>query len=197
MKLEDYKTILISIGLVFALLIVSSGALVLLPHSSGEQFSELYILGSQGVAADYPYNIVPDRSYTVYVNIGNHVGSLAYYRICVKLLSVSDDLPDVALGIASQAKVLQEKRFCVLDEYVYEYPVAFSISNVSILNSQINIGSLKLNENIISLNKVVDWDSTKSEFPVKLLFELWIYNSQLNKFEFDNRFVYLELNCTS
>lgn len=196
MNPNHYKIILLSLGLAIALLIASSGASVLIPAPSGEEFSELYVLGPQRLAADYPHNVVPGNDYTVFLNVGNHMGSTAYYLVYVKLLVTSDNLPNTDLRTASPVKALYEKRFIVMDGDVFEVPITFSISSTVVSENQIRIDRLLLNDDIIELNKMVTWNSTKSEYPFRLLFELWNYNTQLNIFEFDNRFVYLGLNCT-
>jgi uncharacterized membrane protein len=52
---------------------------------AGEAFSELYLLGPQGMAQDYPTNIAVDQNYSVYVDVGNHLGASASYVLYVKL----------------------------------------------------------------------------------------------------------------
>ena len=54
MKLDDYKLIFVAVGLIGALLIASpllAGAIRL---PGGEQFSELYLLGPDLMAENYP-----------------------------------------------------------------------------------------------------------------------------------------------
>ena len=178
------------------MIVASSAVSGLFSVPSGEQFSELYLLGSEHTAEQYPYNIVPNQDYTLYLNIGNHVGSLAYYRVYVKFLNASDDLPDSSLGKASPSQPVKEYRFLIMDEKTLETPITFAIANTHISNEQLIVGNVQLNGEDVQLNKVAAWNSTRSEYLYKLLFELWIYNNESTMFEFTNRFVYLPLNCT-
>ena len=200
MKLEQYKLILFSIGLICALLIASPAILGLTSSPQGEHFSELYLLGYKHMAQDYPYNIVPDKNYTytIYYDVVNHVGSSAYYLVYAKFLNASDALPDIHSGTVSPAQILYQKRILLSDGYAYEGRFNFSISNtVRDSNNQTTIGNLRILGQDISLNKAAVWNSTTSENQYKLLFELYIYNSQSHTAEFNRRFVYLQLNCSS
>lgn len=194
MKLHHVKILLISSGLVIALFIVSSGALVLVPRSTGEQFSELFILNYQRQAADYPHNIVPDKAYPLFLNVENHVGNSVYYLVYIKLLTVSENLPNVKLKTASPTDVLYENRFIILNDHAFEYPITFSINTTNNEPNQITIDNLNINGEMVAVDKVVEWDPARTEFPFRLLFELWVYDTELNMFQYNNRCVYLELN---
>ena len=196
MRLEQYKLILISVGLISALLIASPTISGLISFPEGERFSELYLLGPGRMAQGYPNNIIPNQDYTVYFDVVNHVGSSAYYLVQIKFLSSSDALPDITSGIASPAKPLYERRFLIADEHTFEGKLTFAISNTAVSNNQLSIGNLQVNGEDISINKVAPWNSTTSEYQYKLLFELSIYNSQSDAAEFNSRFVYLQLNCS-
>jgi uncharacterized membrane protein len=169
----------------------------LITSPQGEPFSELYILGPERMALGYPYNIRPNQNYTVYFDVVNHVGSSAYYLVYIKFLNTSDALPDVTSGIVSTAQILYENRDLIPDEHATESKLTFSISNTIVSNKQLTIGNLHLNGEDISVNKPTVWNSTTSEYQFKLLFELFMYNSQSNAEDFDRRFVYLQLNCSS
>jgi uncharacterized membrane protein len=197
MKLEQYKLILISIGLIGALLIAAPAISGILSSPQGERFSELYLLGPERMAQGYPRDIVPNQNYTIYFDVVNHVGSSAYYFVYIKFLNDSDSLPDVTSGVASPAQTLYKNRILISDEHTSEIPLTFSISNTAVSNKQLTIGNLHLNGEDSSVNKAAAWNSTTSEYQYKLLFELFIYNSQSHTADFNNRFVYLQLNCSS
>lgn len=197
MKLQHYKIILICIGLVIVLAISSLTFIAIVPESQGEKYSELYLLGHQHMAKDYPKNIGPNQNYTIYYDVVNHVGAPTYYLLYIKFLNSSDNLPDTTLTKASSSKPVYEYRFVVLDNQTFENPLTFSISNTAVSNGQFFVGNLQLNGEDIKIDKTALWNSTKSEFQYKLLFELWLYNNISNMFEFNNRFVYLQLNCTN
>ena len=94
MKLGDYKLIFIAAALIGSLLIASPAIAGAVRLPQGEQFSELYLLGPSQMAENYPHNIAVGQNYSVYVNVGNHLGSSAYYTIYVKLGNQTDQLPN-------------------------------------------------------------------------------------------------------
>ena len=88
MKLDGYKLIFVVVGLI-GVLLIATPALVDVIHlpgiPDGEQFSELYLLGPDHTATNYPFNIAVGQNYSVYVDVGNQLGSSAYYVLYVKL----------------------------------------------------------------------------------------------------------------
>ena len=80
----------------------------------GAQFSELYLLGPNQMAADYPSNIAVGQNYSVYVGVGNQLGSSSYYVLYVKLGNATDPMPNNTRGIPSSLEPLYEYRFSFL-----------------------------------------------------------------------------------
>jgi uncharacterized membrane protein/LysM repeat protein len=73
-------------GILAAALLValfSAAAIILLPKP-GEQFTEFYILGPEGLAENYPRQAAPGESLTVTAGIANREGVAAEYRIEVR-----------------------------------------------------------------------------------------------------------------
>ena len=106
MKLEGYKLIFIAVGLIGVLLIATPAIADAIHLPGGEQFSELYLLGPNQMAANYPSNIVVGQNYSVYVGVGNQLGSSAYYVLYVKLGNQTDQLPNNTLGDAKFSSTL-------------------------------------------------------------------------------------------
>jgi hypothetical protein len=196
MKLGDYKLIFVAIGLVGVLLIASPAIAGVIPPPGSEQFSELYLLGPNKMAEDYPYNIAVGEDYSVYVNVGNHLGSTAYYALYVKLGNQTDQLPNATRGTPSPLQPLYEYRFSIPDSKNWTRFLTFSVPNATIqaTNSQINI--LKINGIPSYVEKSAMWDSNSTTFTYRLFFELWLYNKQTESGEFNNRYVSLRLNLT-
>ena len=68
--------------------------------------------------------------------------------------------------------------------------------NVTLL--QANFDSLKFNgENLNLQGYSSDWNPQTNVFYGNLVFELWIYNSTIGSFQYNERFVDLKLNMTS
>ncbi|HVP16097.1 MAG TPA: DUF1616 domain-containing protein [candidate division Zixibacteria bacterium] len=81
MKLEDWKVVFAVVGLAGVLLFASLTLSLVLHLPGGEVFSELWVLGPAQMAEDYPFNVGANVSYSVYVGVGNHVGSSTYYAV--------------------------------------------------------------------------------------------------------------------
>ena len=129
MKLGDYKLIFVVVALVGVLLIASPAIAGVIRAPAGEAFSELYLLGPERLAQGYPSNIALGQNYTVYVNVGNHLGSSAYYVLYVKLSNPSDKLPNTTLGTLSSLQSLYEYRFSIQDSSVWQHLLSFKVIN--------------------------------------------------------------------
>ena len=188
--------IFVAAGLIGVLLISSPAIAEVIRAPGGEQFSELYLLGPERMAENYPYNIAVGKSYSVYVGVGNHLGSLAHYALYVKFGNQTDQMPNPTLGTPSSLSPLYEYRFSISDSMNWERLLHFSISNAAIQGNNSQINTLQINNIAFNVNKPAIWDSNSTTFAYQLLFELWIFNVQTGSVEFNNRFVNLQMNLT-
>ena len=196
MKLEGYKLVFVAVGLIGVLLIASPALGVVIRFPGGEQFSELYLLGPDHMMENYPFNIVTGQNYSVYVGVGNHLGSSAYYVLYVKFSNHTDLLPNATAGTPSILQPLYEYRFSIPDSMNWESLLNFSVSNASISGNNSQINTLQINGAAFNVDKPAMWDSNSTTFTYRLLFELWIYNSQSDAILYNDRFVDLQLNLT-
>ena len=199
MRLQDYNLIFTVVGLIGVLLIATptlSAVLHLQSLPSGEQFSELYILGPGHMAEGYPSNVVVGKNYSIYVGVGNHVGSSAYYVLYFKFGNRTDPLPNATSNVPSPLKSLYEYRLFIQDGRIWETPLTFSITSASFLGNQSLISNLMINNVVFNVNKPAVKEVNSTRLGYQLLFELWIYNSQSGSIEYNNRFVRLQLNLT-
>lgn len=194
MKLDNYRLIFITAGIIGLLLLSSPILIEFIPVPLGEKFSELYLLDSDHLTDNYPYTIELGKPYSIYVGVGNRLGTPAYYAIYVKLLSGSDPLPNTQTGESSLEKVIYEYNFIVDNNQTWETVLPFSISNGLISADQAIINDISIDGNIMNVNKVALWDSDSLSYPYRLLLELWVYNFQTDRVEYDNRYVYLNFN---
>ena len=197
MNLRDYKLVLISVGIIGVLLIATPAMFNFISAPNPEPLSELYILGPEHMASNYPFNIVVGQNYSVFVDVSNHLGSSAYYILYLKLLNQTDTLPNAKLGTLSPIKPFYEYRFIVQNNQIHESRLNFSFSVASIDGSQSIINKIIINENIISVEKPSVFNTTMTIYPYQLLMELCIYNNKSNSFEYHTRSVHLLLNLTS
>jgi uncharacterized membrane protein len=196
MKLEGYRLVFVAVGLIGVLLIATPALSDVIRLPGGVQFSELYLLGPGNTAANYPFDIAVGSNYSVYVGLGNQLGSSAYYVLYVKLGNETDQMPNAALGTPSSLQPLYEYRFSIQNGTNWESLLNFSVSNSSISGNNSQINTLQINGVAFNVDKPSRWDSNSTTFKYQLFFELWIYNVQKGSVEFNNRYVNLQLNLT-
>jgi uncharacterized membrane protein len=197
MNLEGYKLIFVAVGLIGVLLIATPALANVIHFPSGEQFSELYLLGPNHMASNYPYDISEGQTYSVYVDVGNNLGSSAYYVLYLKLGNMTDLMPNATLGTPSSLQPIYEYIFSIQNGANWESQLNFSVSSASILGNNSQINTLKINDSNFNIDKPAVRDSNNTEFRYNLLFELWVFNDKSNSVEYNGRFVDLHLNLTS
>jgi hypothetical protein len=197
MKLEDYKIVFVALGLIGVLILASPIPGLVLHLPGGEKFSALWVLGPGHMAEDYPFNVTVGVNYLVYVGVGNHMGSSAYYVVYVKFRNETEPLPNMTTGAPSVLAPLYEYRVFLEDNGSSEVPLTFSFSNVSSVGGQSTVGNLTINGVPFGVDKPVSWDAVNSGYFYQLFIELWIYNPASDGFSFHNRFVSRWLNVTA
>ena len=192
-----------NLKLVYLLLCVGLGLLILSPTlvsvvalPSGERFSEIWMLGPNHVAEDYPFNVRENEPYLVYLDVGNHLGISAYYVLNVKFRNQNEPLPNATTGLASPLASLYEYRLFVADNASGEVPLTFQFSRVSFSGGNVFVGDLIVNGVSFPVGETVSWDADKSGYYFQLFVELWIYNSASDGFSYSNRFVSRWVNMT-
>ncbi len=194
MNFEGYKLVFIVVGLIGILLIASPVLADFIHAPPDEQFSEIYLLGPNNSASNYPFNIAVGQNYLVYVGVGNHLNSVGYYVLYVKLGNETDLLP--TREKPSSLLPLYEYRVSIQDKLNWESPIVFSVSKASISGNNSQINTLKINNVAFNLDKHANWNSNSTAFKYQLFIELWLYNSSSNSTSFNGRFVDLQLNLT-
>ena len=197
MKLGDYKLVFVAVALIGVLLIATPAIAGAIHPPGGEQFSELYLLGKNHMIENYPFDIAVGQNYSVYVDVGNQLGSSAYYVLYVKFSNQTGQMPNATLGMPSSLTSLYEYRFSIQDSMNWESLLNFSVSSASIQGNNSQINTLQVNGVTFNVDKPGTWNSNSNTFTYRLLFELWRYNIQYSSIQFDNRFVTLNLNLTA
>jgi len=190
-NLEDYRVVFAVSGLILILVASAPTLSLVLPFSGGECFSELWILGPNHMAEDYPFNVVNDTVYNVFLGIGNHMGSSAYYMVYVKFRNQSEPLPNATAGTHSPLNATAEYRIFLQGGESWEAPITFSF-----LGNQSLIQSLIVNNVEFAVNKTALWDGENNGYYYQLFLELWIYDAESDAFQYHNRFVGIWLNMT-
>jgi uncharacterized membrane protein len=169
---------------------------LVLSFSSGERFSELWLLGSDHMADNYPFNVRAGEEYDVIVGVSCHMGRSAYYAVYVKLRSQTQPLPNASAAVASPVDPECEYRFVVAEDNTWESKLTFEFSDVSVHDNVALVRHLSLNGITFEVNSTSLWDSDGKGFFYQLFFELWMYDTEAKSLEYNNRFVGLWLNIT-
>lgn len=196
MSLGSLKVLYLVVCLILGIAILSPTltGYVILPH--GEAFSELWILGPNRLAEDYPFNVTANRVYRVYLGVADHMGDLEDYRVYVKLRNLTDSIPDVVNGTPSSLSPLGEYRVFLDENGIWEEIVDFSFEGISFDGNFSRISKLVLGNYVFYVDKTIVWDDENQGFYCQLIFELWRYNMTFSGFQFHNRFVGVWLNVT-
>lgn len=108
---------------------VLTAAPVILGDRVVEPFTELGVLGPNMKLGDYPRTIETGEPLNLYLYIGNHEGTLSYYRVMVKRgiqsLNVSDSTPYPGETIINIEKLLE-------NEENNTSPITFSLNEPGI-----------------------------------------------------------------
>jgi uncharacterized membrane protein len=106
--------------------LIATGYVIAVPKE-GEKFTEFYILGSGGKAADYPTLIRTGDPQSIIVGIGNHEYRNVTYFVEVWLL---DQEPDLSSNTTSILKMTELSQFSVYlpDNETYQERFPFSVN---------------------------------------------------------------------
>jgi hypothetical protein len=197
MNFEDYRTIFV-VGILVCVLLAAAPALsvvISLPRT-GEKFSELWILGPNHMAEDYPFNVQEGNQCSVYLGIGNHMASSVYYAVYVKFRNETEQLPNSTLSTPSSLPMLYEFRTFAQDGSTWERQVQFSFPEVLFADDSCSVKGLTINDYLVSVDSYASYNSERKGFYFQLFFELWLYDVSLKNLRFHDRFVGLWLNMT-
>jgi len=197
LKFDEFRILFLVAGLVLTLIAASPVlSLISLPRSE-ERFSELWLLGSEHKAENYPFNVSDTTQYRIYVGVGNQLGELAYYAVYVKFCNQTQQLPNSTTSEPSPLPPLYEFRFILSDGKVWEAPLTFTIKYVLLQQNFSLVQSISINGIVFPINCTSTWNLDRNGFYYQMFFELWFYNMTIRDFQYHNRFVGIWLNMTS
>ena len=197
MKFQDYRTVFQVSGLVLVLLAASPAlSLIVSFPRGGESFSELWLLGPNQMAENFPFNIQVGEENSLFLGVRNHLGNSAYYLVSVKFRNQNQPLPSINSSEPSSLSSIHEFQIVLADGDVWETPIIFEVLDASVEGDSIVVKSLSINDRIVQVDCSSSWDSEDNGFSFQLFFELWVYTSESSTFEFHDRFVGIWLNMT-
>jgi hypothetical protein len=163
---------------------------------AGQEFSEVYILGSNQTFDNIPFNIKADVNYSVYLGIANQMGSSCYYTALVKMANDSNSLPNATLETPSTLPALYEFNTFLSNGGTWETPLTFQVNGLTFTDGTSQLSGVTINGVEFPVNQTSAWDSTNSGYYYYLFVELWLFNSTLGTSQYNSRFVSLVLNMT-
>jgi len=196
-RFQDYRTLFLGASLISVLLAASPvlSTVVSFPRG-GERFSELWLLGPNHMAEDYPFNVRVGENYSVYLGLSNHMGEAMYYAVYVKFRNQSQPLPNSTLSQPSSLSSLYELRAFAADGGTWEKLVTFSFLEFSRFGNSSFVKGLVINDQVVHVDSSAVWDVEHVGLYYQLFFELWLYDVPLQGFVFHNRFVGIWINMT-
>lgn len=200
LNLKQFKALFIIGTSVLALLVASPALQWILVSPPVAPFTELSMFGPEHNITNYPYNITQNKNYNVFLTLTNRLGYCAYYQVEVKFRNETESAPDGVNLTPSSLPSLYNLTAFVANKESLEIPITF-IFNYSYVSSdrtpQVNFNSLKLNDVLLNLlGTSSQLNSTTTVFYGNLVFELWLYNSTLGSFQYNERYVDLKFNMT-
>jgi uncharacterized membrane protein len=165
---------------VVATIVTSGVAYGVLNPPPSEQFYAMYILGSNGLAEHYYPNDNPNLTVGQPVNwtigVYNHMGSLEYVVVRVKLLNSTLRSPEELNGTPSSVAPVAEFMRILVNNETWTMPFVWKLLGVSSSAGRLLITG-------ISINQVAfrgDLVEAVSGINYRLVFELWFYDMTAN-----------------
>jgi len=161
---------------VVATLVTSGIAYAFLYPPSSERFFAMWILGSEGLAEHYFPDDDPNLGMAEEVDwtlgVYNHMGSIQYVVVRVKLLNSTIAGPDDVSGTPSPVSPILEFTRVLADNETWFIPFAWRIESLSSGDSNTVLTALSINQVPFNGQLV----SAVSGFNYRFVFELWFYD---------------------
>jgi hypothetical protein len=169
---------------VVATIVVSGVAYGVLNPPPSERFYAMYILGSNGLAEHYYPNDNPNLTVGEPVNwmigIYNHMGSLQYVVVRVKLLNSTLQSPNELSGTPSSVAPLLEFARVLVNNETWSIPFVWKLLGVSSSAGLVLITGISINQVAFTGDLV----EAVSGINYRLVFELWFYDMATNALVF-------------
>lgn len=173
--------------MVIATIVASGVAYRILSPPLSEQFYAMWILGSNGLAEHYYPGDNPNIALGEAVNwtlgVYNHMGSLQYVVVRVKLLNSTLTSPDDSTGRASPVQPLFEFTRVLTDNETWSLPFAWKILDVTLKGGTASITNLSVNQIPFNSENI----TAVSGFNFRFVFELWSYDKNMNDLVFSRQ----------
>ncbi len=158
-------------------------------------YSEIWLLDSAHEVINYPFlPISLGQNCSVYLEVGNHLGSLANYNVYVRFLNQTQPLP--TNSTPSPMPSIDGFSMSIQDGGVWNAPMTFVISSATLSANTSTVTKMNVN-GVTSLPNVVSrWDEERNGYYYQLIFELWLYSGRTSSYQYHGYFanLWLRLN---
>ncbi len=149
-----------------------------------EQFFAMWVLGSNGMAEHYYPNDNPNLIVGEQLNwtlgVYNHMASIEYVVVRVKLLNSTLPSPDELTAKPSPVSPLAEFTRVLLDNETWSIPFVWKMLNATLRGGSLSITGLTLNQTAFRS----EFATAMSGFNFRFVFELWFYDDNTNDLVF-------------
>jgi uncharacterized membrane protein len=189
------------------LIIFEAAAYIATTPRPQEQFFQLYVLGAQGLAADYYPNDNPNLRVGDLVHwflgVSNFMGSVQLVELRVKLGNQTIAAPNDQPISPSEAPMLIGFTRFLQDNETWQFPLSWSIARLSSdpTSNTTQLLLLNMNNQTIPLTGI----SARSGYNFRVIIELWVWDTDVAQFQYgwfagtERRAAWLQLwfNATS
>jgi hypothetical protein len=191
MNFETAKLFYIVSCIVLGLIILSPTLSAVIVFPEGDAFSELWLLDPNHKIESGALIVSAGKPYTFYLGVTNHMNDIEYYRIYMKFRNQYEPLPDKVTKLPSPLVPLFEYGVFLGNNEIWVEGFSFSFETISFEENVSHVSLLSIDDNDLRVDKIVAWDEKDMGFYCQLFFELWIYNSTISDFQYNNRYVSL------
>ena len=148
------------------------------------QYFQLYVLGSNGKAADYYPNtnstISPNEEISWYLGSTNFMGNLQLVDVRVKLGNQTINPPNDQQALPSPAPLVTEFQRFTQENETWEIPFIWAVTNVKLSSGVMRILSLEIDNETYQIS---NWTAANGH-DFRLIFELWTWDTNTSAFQF-------------
>jgi hypothetical protein len=180
-KSTQNKRTIIAVFIVLLIILETTMLLATTPPPE-ERFLQFYVLGSNGLAADYyPQNnpnLHVNSPISWYVAVTNFMGNVQLVEIRVKLANETISPPDNATP-SSASELIAFDQF-ILNNGTWQFPFVWSITNATTAAGSVHILEIQVNNETFQIS---NW-SANNGYNFRLILELWVWQTNTNMLTF-------------
>ena len=163
---------------------VSALAYVELTPPYTDQFFSMWIVGSNGLTQNYfpsnNPNLIPTEQVNWTLGVYNHMSSLEYVVVEVKLLNATETAPNEQTGVPSPVPEIFEFARVLVNNETWTIPFPWTILNAVNVNGAVQINGLSINGTTITGNLA----HATGGLDFRFVFELWFYDQSAGNLAF-------------